>query len=162
VVLRDYQPVICSLITRMYQQAEKKYTGRNVMTRFIWDHVMKKRQMGILCKKYCQSFLKTWIAYNGAILHHIKGLPANNYMITEHAALYKDDKSVFQHLTGVWGFSLRFCSFTSLYKEVLLNRSFNIDAFIKDATLISRAKHIENELRRLSAVTAGSQSLIAV
>ena len=162
VVWRDYQSVVCSLINQVYRQAEKKYTARKGVTKFIWDRLVKKRQLKVLCKKHCQSFLKTWITYNQAILHHIGSLPENNYIITEHTALYKNDKPVFQYLTDSWGFALRFCSFKSVYKEMLLNKSFNIDACITDTTLISQAKHIENELLRLSVLNSRSHSLMAV
>jgi hypothetical protein len=162
VVIRGYQSVVSSMINHAYKQKESKYASRKGIVRFIWDRIMKKRAIESLCKKYCGQYIKIWINYNQAILQHVQRLPANRYIVEDHATLYTNDKSVFQHITGIWGFALKFYNFENLYKEVLMNKSFNIDACIKDASLISQAKDIEEALRQLSLSANKTHSLMAV
>ncbi len=162
VIWRGYQSVTCSLLNQLYKESEKKYMSRTGIGPLIWNVFLKKNYMKKLCRKYCVSYLKVWIAYYGSILEHIKHLPDHNYIITEHTALHENDQPVFKRLTGAWGFELRFKQFKPLFKEALLNTSFNIDAYIKDAALIVQAKHIENELLRLAVINSRHYAPVAV
>lgn len=150
VVLRDYQSVVSSMIIRMFKHTENKYAARKGLSKFIWEHIKKKRRMGTLLKKHCQRYLKIWITYNEAILAHLQRLPANNYMVADCTWLYQNDKAVFEQLTREWGFTLSFCSFKSVFKERLLHTAIDISPYIKDKILLNRAAAIEATLKQLS------------
>ena len=162
VVLRDYQSVISSLIYRMYKQSETKFAGRKGIAAFAWKYFIKKKKMESLRKKYCQRYLQLWIAYNQAILQHIKQLPEQQYMVADYGVLFQHDKLVFDHLTHHWGFTLEFFDFKNIYKPGQLNSAFNIEPYIKDKSLISKAACIEKSLREKSIVNNLNQTLVAV
>jgi hypothetical protein len=161
VVQRDYQSVISSLVYRMYKQTERKYASKKGIAGFIWKHIIKKNRMEWLRKKYCQRYLQIWIAYNQAILQHIKRLPAHNYIIADYAILSVNDKFIFDHLVNTWGFTLHFFDFKKIYNPGQLNESFNTDAYIKDKSLISKAIYIEESLRQKSVLNLLAAPLAA-
>ena len=162
VVLRDYQSVISSLVYRMYKQSVAKYASKKGISGFIWKYFIKKKRMESLRKKYCQRFLQIWIAYNQAILQHIKRLPAHNYMVADYSILFENDKIIFDHLVNNWGFTLQFFDFKNIFKAGQLNPSFTIDPYIKDKSLISKAIYIEEALRQRSILNNSKEPLVAV
>ncbi|MES1222830.1 MAG: hypothetical protein ABUT20_45480 [Bacteroidota bacterium] len=162
IILRDCRSVVGSMLNHIYRQRERKFASRTGLTRFLWDKVMKKREMNSLCKKYCTQYVKIWIAYNLAILQHLEQLPANRYIVADHDMLYANDRSFFKHITGNWGFALKFKTFTNSYNGMPVNGSFNIDACVKDKSLIGQAGRIEEALRRLSLPIEKVQPLMAV
>jgi hypothetical protein len=161
VVLRDYQSVISSLVYRMYKQSEKKYASKKGISGFIWKYIKKKKRMEVLYKKHCQRFLQIWIAYNQAILQHIKRLPVHNYLVTDYSNLFENDKPIFEYLLNTWGFTLHFFDFKNIYKAGQLNTSFNIDPYIRDKSLISNANYIEELLRQKSIFRRLKETLAA-
>jgi len=161
IVLRDYQSVISSLVYRMYKQSEKKYASKKGIPGFIWKYFIKKKKMKVLSKKYCQRFLQIWIAYNQAILQHIKRLPVHNYLVADYSILFDNDKLIFEYLVNTWGFTLHFFDFKNIYKAGQLNTSFNIDPYIKDKSLISKASYIEELLRQKSIFSHLKETLVA-
>jgi len=162
VVLRDYRSVVSSLIRRIYKRTEKKYSLRSGLSKFIWEHFKKKRRMRMLLKKHSQHYLKVWIAYNEAIAGHLQQLPADNYIVTDFTALCGGDEPVFRHLTEQWGFSLNFLRFKNIFRKSQVHEPADIDAYIKDKTLLNRAAAAEASLRRLSMFNANPQALYAV
>jgi hypothetical protein len=162
VVLRGYRSVVSSLIQRIYKRTEKKYSLRTGLSRFIWEHFKKKRRMRMLLKKYSQRYLKVWIAYNEAIASHLKHLPADNYLVTDFAILCNEDETVFRHITQQWGFSLNFTGFTTIFRKSQVHKPADIDAYVKDKTLLDRAAAAEATLRRMSIFNGYPQALYAV
>jgi hypothetical protein len=162
VVLRDYQSVVSSLIIRMYKHAVKKYSSRKGLSKFIWEHFKKKRRMRILLKKHCQSCLQVWIDYNEAILQHLQQLPPDNYIVADYSILYDNDKIVFDHLTHEWGFTLNYFNFKNIYKDNLLHTALDINTYVKDKSLFSRAAGIEASLRLISISNNRAHALLAV
>lgn len=150
VVLRNCPSVVTSLIIRMRHYEEKEHASLTGISKFIWTHFSKKRLTKTLLKKHSQHYLQVWINYNEAILQHLQQLRRNSYLVTDYSSLYDNDKTVFEQLTKRWGFTLHFCPFREVYKENLLHAAFNIDPYIKDKQLLSRAAAVETALRRLS------------
>jgi len=150
VVLRDFQSVISSLIYRMYKQRVTKYASKKGFGAFMWRHFLRKGKMEKLCKKYCQRYLQLWIAYNDAILQHIKKLPEENYMVADYSILVEYDRLVFEYLVNNWGFTLQYFDFKNIYKDGQLSKSFDISPYIKDKSLISKAVRIEEALHQKS------------
>lgn len=150
VVLRSYEAVISSMILRMYKQKEDKYASKKGLAAFIWNHFTKKKRMDVLKKKYSQRFLEIWIAYNQAILQHIKKLPQHNFIVADFTILFDNDKKVYEHLTNTWDFSLQFFDFRNIYKAGQVSKSFIVEPFIKDKSLIAKATGIEEALRKKS------------
>ncbi len=162
VVFRDYESVVSSLIGHMHQQTEKENASRKGLSKFIWENFKKKNSISKLCKKHCQHYLKLWISYNEAILQHLQQLPAGNYLVADYAALYNNDRPVFERITGEWGFTLRFVHLKSIYKNHLLHNSFTIDAYVKDKTLLGKAASVEASMRRMTMMSTKIQAMNSI
>jgi hypothetical protein len=162
VVLRDYESVVSSLILRIYKRTEKKYASHKGLSKFIWEHIKKKRRMHKLLKKYSLRYLKVWIAYNDGILQHLQHIPPENYIVADYSVLYDNDSSVFEHLTNEWGFSLGFFNFRKIYKDDLLHEAIDINMYIKDKSLLSKAAGIEASLKQLNIFNNKQPALLAV
>lgn len=148
VVLRDYQSVISSLIYRMFKQSETKYNNKKGVAAFVWKHFTKNKKMEGLRKKYSQRFLKIWIAYNQAILLHLKNLPVQQYIVADYTILFQQEKLVFDQLVNRLGFSLQLFNFSKIYQPSRMNKAFVIDPYIKDKSLIEKALFIQTALRQ--------------
>ncbi|MEP6748276.1 MAG: hypothetical protein ABJB86_11160, partial [Bacteroidota bacterium] len=131
-------------------------------SKFIWEHFKRKRRMNMLLTKHSQRYLKVWIAYNEAILQHLQKIPAGNYIVADYTILFDNDKNVFEHLAQDWGFSLNFFNFKNIYKNNMLHTAVNINKYIKDKSLISRAADIEASLKKLSIFHHTQRALLAV
>jgi len=162
VVLRDFQSVISSLIYRMYKQREAKYASKRDLAAFVWRHFVRKGKMEKLRKKYCQRYLQLWIAYNDAILQHLKNVPEGNYMVADYSILFGYDRLVFEHLVNNWGFALQYFDFRNIYKDGQLSKSFDISPYIKDKSLISKAMRIEEMLQQKSVLQNPPASVAAL
>ncbi len=161
VVLRDYESVVSSLIFRIYKRTEKKYSTRRGLSKFIWEHIKKRRRLPILLKKYSQRYLAIWIAYNKAILAHLQQIPRDKYIVTDYKNLSQCDKAVFAHLATNWGFELDYCDFASVYKEKLLHAASDIQAYIKDKSLLASAAEVEASLLQL-IFFSGKKEIVVV
>ena len=162
VVLRDYQSVISSLVSRMYKQSEQKYADKKGFAAFFWKHFLQKKKMEKLRRKHSQRFLQIWIAYNQAILQHIKQLPSFNYVVADYTALIDNDRFVYDFLVQQWGFTLAFSAFKNIYKDGQIGRAFDSTSYIKDQTLIHKAVYIEESLRQQSILNHSMESRVAV
>ena len=159
VVLRDFQSVVSSLIYRMYKQRETKYANGKGLPAFVWRHFVRKGKMKRLCKNYCQRYLQLWIAYNDAILQHLKNIPEENYMVADYSILFGHDRLVFEQLVNNWGFTLQYSNFKNIYKDGQLSKSFDISPYIKNKSLISKAMRIEEALQQKSILNTPAASM---
>jgi hypothetical protein len=162
VVLRDHVSVVSSLIRRIYNRTEKKYASRKGFSKFIWEHIKKKRRMRMLLKKHSGRYLKVWIAYNEAILQHLQQVPPDNYLVIDYRSLYNNDKEIFDLLTHHWGFELDFFQFKNIYKDNLMHAAIDINEYIKDKSLLGWAAAIEASMKQLSIFNNKQQVLEAV
>jgi len=162
IVLRDYPSVISSLIYRMFKQSETKYSNKKGIAAFIWKHFTRKKRMEVLRKKYSPRFLKLWIAYNQAILQHIKKLPSHQYIVADYTSLLEHEKLVFDQLVKRMGFSLKLFDFSKIYQPSRLNKAFELDRYIKDKSLINKAIAIEDALRQKAILNSPADSLAVI
>lgn len=147
VVIRDYQSSVSSLINRILKDLDKK--ERNFIDRYIWKKVRIHFRKKKLYKRFTEHFVKVWITYNKAILHHIHKLPATKYLVIDYKMLEMNDKQVFFHLKEKWNFNLTHFDFKKVYKKKLMNKGKNISRYVKDKSLLNAVRNIENELRAM-------------
>jgi hypothetical protein len=162
VVYRDCQSVVSSLITRMYKHTVNKYSRRRGISKFIWEHIKKKKRLNRLFKKYSAKFVRLWITYNEEILGHIGRVATGNFIVTNYSVLQDNDKMIFEQLTQYWGFALNFFDFRDIFKDNLVHTTVDIGLYVKDKSLFSRAAEIENSLRQLSAISEKEQARLVV
>ncbi len=160
VVLRDYQSVISSLIYRMYKQKVEKYEQKKGFSSFVWKHFIKKNKLQKLKTKYSRRFLQIWIAYNEAILQQVKKCSPEHYFITDYKVLFENGKPVYEHLTSKWGFSLKYVDFGMIYKQGQISIPFSIEPYIKDKSLIEKAMHIEQALKKQSILFSADKNIV--
>src|ERR1700744_6578924 len=148
VIVRDYQSVVNSLLKREFSLVEEKYLSRKLFKRMIWVYLRRRRKEKKLYHDNAEYFLKVWIEYNEHILDTLKDLSPDNYIVINYTLLEKCDKQVFSFLTNTWRFALKYFSFQEVYKKGLLSKVINVEALINDKALLSRAKSLEDDLKR--------------
>jgi hypothetical protein len=148
IIVRDYQASVNSLIKRKYQQAERRHLTKGWFKKFLWKIIPGTERREKMYRQYTEAYLKVWIAYNEKILEHLRLLPAIDYTVTDYEMLKTDDRPLFLHLKNNWHFCLDYVPFKEIYNESLMgNTEAVIEPFVKNKTLLSRAKDIENNLR---------------
>ena len=151
VIWRNYQVVVSSLITRMYNLEEAAQERKGLLSRWIWNNIKGKRYKTQLCQQYSQEFLQIWITYNRAILAHVRQLPEDTYFIVAHAALPARDQVVFEYVCNNWGFQLEYHNFRQIYKEKLISPLLEIAPYVADHSLLTEAEQLQEQLTMMSA-----------
>jgi len=146
VILRDYQSVVSSLISRTYNETARKYGRKKGIKHFIWDKFGKPYRKENLLKKYSEHYVKVWIAYNTAILEHLQATDPDHYLVVDHANLFTDNEEVFHHLENKWGFDLNYVDFNTIYKKQLLSNVLDIGAYVNDKSLLKKAADLQQLL----------------
>ena len=82
----------------------------------------------------------------------LEKLPAEDYMVINYSLLEKSDRKVFSFLTGAWGFALRYFSFNEVYKQNLMSQPPDLNPFIKNESLLSKAKVVEHDFEKYLSV----------
>ena len=149
VIVRDYQSVISSLLKRDFLEVDKKYMSRKWLSRQVWTFFRRTRRRQRYYNENAEHYLKVWLIYNQQILKAVKNLAPEDYLVLNYNVLEKSDDEVFNFLTNNWQFSLTHFKFKQIYKQSLMNNAKNIDALIKDATLIAKADYIQGRLQLL-------------
>ena len=150
VILRDYNEVVSSLISRMYNRTVHKYATRGGLPAFIWEHFKKKGRKRKLLKRYSQHFLRVWITYNREILRHLEDLPQGRALVVDHTTLADNNMQVFNHLTRQWHFNLDYFNFGQVYKKQLLSNVMDITPYVRDKPLLSEARELQLSLLRFA------------
>jgi hypothetical protein len=148
ILTRSFDTVVSSLVNRIFQVDDKKYLARKPLGRWIWANFRRKKRQHFLYHRFAEHFLKVWINYNEEILKHVKRLSPKQFIVVDYLTLLKDEKSVFLHITDEWRFDLHYYDFNKIYKENLLSKPLDIKPFIKDKTLIAKAKGLEASLNQ--------------
>ncbi|MBS1521204.1 MAG: sulfotransferase [Bacteroidetes bacterium] len=148
VIVRDYAAVVYSLLKRDFAEYEEKYLRGKKLQRFLWLYFRRHKTSRKFYKAHAEDYLKVYIEYNQHILHTLKELAPEDYMVVNYSLLEKSDKEVFSFLTGKWHFKLQYHGFNEVYKKNLLSKAFNVDAYINDKELIDKAKSITDELKK--------------
>lgn len=146
VIIRDYTAVINSLLKRDFFEIEKKYLARKYFHRLAWKYFRRERRMNKFYEENADYFLSVWIEYNEHILKMLKGLQKDDFIVIDYSLLQKNDRQIFSFLTQKWGFLLNYVPFNEVYKENLISKLIDLGPYLKDATLITKAESIENEL----------------
>ena len=153
VIIRDYESVVNSLLKRAFDDTDKSYERRSLFTRIKWTLFKKNRRRQKYYRTYAEDHLRVWIEYNLHILHTLKSLKPEDYLVVDYAMLQKKDKEVFSCLNANWGFDLRYSAFRNVYKESLISRVADLSPYIKDQALIAEAKSVGDQLKKYISIT---------
>lgn len=147
IIFRDYPSVVNSLLKRDFDVVEKKYLSRKFFSQLVWIYFRRNRRKRKFYHDNAECFLKVWIAYNEHILNMLKDLPAEDYLVVNYSLLEKCDRQVFSFLTNTWRFALQYFSFKEVYNQNLLSKVVDVDSFIPDMALLSRARNIADSFK---------------
>jgi len=150
VIWRSYNVVVSSLINRIYNLDVHEVEVKKGLFKSYRNKLRRKHFRESLCAEHTEDFLKIWIAYNEAILNHLKQLPAYSALIIEHSALVNNNQDIFKHLSTQWNFDLNYYNLQNIYKESLVSKVLDIDKYINDKSLLTHAKQVEEGLFKAS------------
>lgn len=146
-VIRDYKSTVNSLVKRDFDHYETKYLSNGPLKRFIWLNFKRAHRKRKFYRQLTAYYLRIWIAYNEEMLKNIESLPVNKYIVTDYHDLLDYDKIIFDTLANEWGFALEYYDFRQIFKANLLSPVIDVDRFVKDATLLQKAKTLEVKLK---------------
>ncbi|MBG9377142.1 sulfotransferase [Panacibacter sp. DH6] len=150
VILRDFAPVVSSLVKRDFLQMDYHYVRRvNKVMQFLWRFRKEKmfyKYYELLSEKY----LRVWIGYNEAILDFIKKEPPDNYVLINYKMLLKNAEDVVGVLKNDWGFDLEYYDYGKVYKPGLISKLIELEPYISDKSLIQKANALMKELETYS------------
>jgi hypothetical protein len=150
VILRDYHSVVSSLVSRMYNRSDYKYSKKNSIEQFIWKYFKKPFRKKKLLKKYSEHYLRVWITYNQAILKHLQQLDVSQYLVVDQTSLSCNNQKVFEHLADKWDFSLKYYDYAKVYKEKLLSNVADIEQYVQDPILLVKAGVLQENLKAMA------------
>ena len=140
--------MVNSLLKREFVFIEKEHLSRKFFHRLIWNNFSGNRRKQKFYRTNAANFLKVWIEYNEHILSMMEELPADDYIAIDYTLLEKYDKQVFSFLTKTWHFALQYFSFKDVYNKSLISKTVDIDPFVDDPALLSKAKSIEDDFKK--------------
>ena len=147
-VIRDYRSTVSSMIHRDFAAYESKYRARPWLSRQVWSKIRRPIKMAEFYRERSAFYLQVWLRYNEEILKNIQMLPANRFLVIDHRNLFEHDKEVFTQLKNDWNFDLSYCDFKNVFKENLLSKVVDVERYISDKCLISKAVRLEEMLRQ--------------
>jgi len=96
------------------------------------------------------------------MLQHLQQVSPQNYVVADAAVLYHHDKPVFEHITKAWGFVLDFFAFRNIQKDHTVISTPDINPYIKNKLLISKAADLEYALKRLCVFNTTRRAVLQV
>ncbi|AMR33135.1 hypothetical protein A0256_17785 [Mucilaginibacter sp. PAMC 26640] len=147
-IVRDYKSTVSSMIRRDFMEFEAKYLIRPWLSKQVWLKLRRARKMNKFYHERAAFYLQIWLSYNEEILKNIQTLPASHFIVVDHRDLFEYDKKVFNHLIENWKFDLTYCNFSTIFKKNLISKVINVDSYIADKDLITKARRIEKVLRQ--------------
>ena len=153
VIVRDYLSVVNSLLKRGWEDVDHTFDNRSFITRFRWNFLRKGRNRKRFYSNNAEDFLMVWIEYNRYILDALETLPSEDYLVVNYTMLQSTDRKVFTFLKSNWGFDLYYTPFSKIYKQSLISKQADLAPFIKDESLIARAKEIEEAFKKYITIT---------
>lgn len=145
VIVRDYTATINSMVMLQRQENLRKFQSTKGLSRVMW-RLFKMKRLRNPYEVYTEKFLKIWIYYYKTILRHVRLLSDDQYMFVHYRQLVYNDAELFRKLTLDWHFSLHYSPFAGIFKKELLHRPSDIDKYVRDKTLIEKAKAIEDHI----------------
>lgn len=159
IVLRDFNNAVHSMLERHYKSHLQRFETKKGPSRLKWI-LFKKKSAKQLFKANAEQFLRVWIYYHEQILKHLSEVNPQAYLIVHYSNLLKNDHSVFNVLKHDWQFSLNYYPFDEVYRKELLSEKKNIECYINDDALISKARTIESTLNHIALEDIRVASLV--
>ncbi|SFW33900.1 Sulfotransferase family protein [Chitinophaga sancti] len=151
VILRDYRSVVSSLLSRRFKKSDHKYAMKGGLPLLIWKYFKKPFRKKKLLHQYSDRYLRAWIIYNQRILQHLLLLPAGTYLVIDHTSLSQTNQAIYDHLTKEWQLELNYFEFAKVYKENLLSEVWDVKAYVKDKSLLTKAEALQATLLQHAA-----------
>ncbi len=148
VIVRDHMAVVSSLLKRGFEEVDNRYASRSLVTKLKWNLLKKERRRKRFYMDHAEEYLKVWIDYNEHILNILHQLPSKDYLVVNYTLLEKDDSRVFAFLTKDWRFKLEYFPFNKVYNKNLISPQANLNPFLKNTRLVSKAVELENEFSK--------------
>ena len=152
VIVRDHMAVVSSLLKRGFEEIYKPKASRSFFSQLKWDLYKKSKRKKWFYGTYAEDYLKVWIDYNDHILNILRQLPKDDYLVINYTLLEKDDRQVFSLLTSDWRFKLEYFPFSKVYNKSLISPQADLRPFLKDTSLVSKARELENEFNKYMSV----------
>lgn len=150
IILRDFAPVVSSLIKRDFMQMDYHYVRRvNKAMQFLW-RFRKQKMFYKYYELYAEKYIKVWIGYNEALLDFIKTASKEDYLLINYKMLVKNAQDVFNVMKDDWGFDLEYFDYGKVYKPGLISKLVEVEPYIKDKSLIEKANRLMQELESYS------------
>lgn len=150
ILVRDYKAVVDSLLRRdfAYIDKNKLETEKNI-SRITWNLFRRKKAKEKYYAENTEKYLKVCIAYNEAIIKAMEQLSSDDYIVVNYLYLKDNNKRVFELLESKWNFSLSYFDFNKVYRKELISDATNkILRFVKDRSLLEKAKELEENINR--------------
>lgn len=147
IIVRDYNEVVNSLLSREYKNAAQQYAEKGWFKRLLWKVVESGNRRRLIYRKLAAVFLKACVVYNEALLEHLKQIPASQRLVVDYAMLNKSDSVIFTHLQQQWQLPLNYRPFSDIYKSGLMTPVNSFLPYIQDKALLQRAAEAERKLR---------------
>jgi hypothetical protein len=146
IIVRGYKEVVSSLLHRDFKVYEKKYLDRNAASRFIWSTFRRHKHLRRFYKERADHYLKVWIAYNQELLKNVETMPKESFVVLNYEVLNKNDAGVCSILNQRWNMSLKYFNFKEVYKEELISKHVNADAYVENKALLRAASQLQRNL----------------
>jgi len=154
IIVRDYKAVIDSLLRRdfayIHRDEMAKLSKQSKLFQWRWQLFYRRKARNKYYTLHAEKYLKVCINYNQEIIKSIHKLSPDRYIVVSYLLLKSFSKKVFDQLTNDWKFNLKYVDFNDIYKENLMTRKSNIKSFIKDKSLLYKAKALEDTINSYS------------
>ncbi len=148
IIIRDCDTVVNSLVNRAYKKYEKKNFSRlNTVSKKILK-LFRQQIIHLFYKRFATFYTEVWINYNEEILKHIEKIKQDNYILINYQMLIDKADRVYAFLKNRWLFDLNYYDFKAIYNEALINSPKSIEKFIKDKSVLHKARMLEEKLLR--------------
>lgn len=149
IIIRDYKAVTASLLRRDFAYIEKdNRVKESDFFSSIFNYFKRKNIKRTYYRLHAEKYLKVCIAYYQEIIDALSNLSADNFLVVSPEYLKSADKKVYQYLTTLWKFNLKYIDFNSIFKKELLHKKNEVAQFIKDKTLLKKAQYLEDKIKQ--------------
>lgn len=154
-ILRSFNDTVNSMVMREYnvfkRKRQQKLAHRKGFSWLKWRY-LKAKSPETFFRKHATDFLKVWVLYYDEIIRHVAAVKSEQLLVVPYEDLLRNDRPVFDHLTGQWPFTLHYVPLNSIYKEKLVSRTRDIGPYVTDRSLLEKARLLEEKIR-----TTGSE-----
>lgn len=148
VVTRDFNSTVNSMLAREYKLLVKKIRNKKGLSKLKWM-LFKNKSTEVIYRANADHYLRIWINYYDHVLYHLQHLPQSRFTIVRYEYLLQNSSYIFGRLKNEWKFSLNYVPFSTVFKKELLSESKDISCYIRDISLLDKAKEIEKAINEL-------------